>query len=153
MFRMKCSTSSLGPIGQVHASALSWMMTSQMRTSYHTYENRTLSMLLLLLDSHSNLLQFLLNKTLTRLHARQSPRCTHITAARWRIKIIIQMAQITAAKHTAMCAFWQNLLVQHRPTFPFQSRLLVCFCGIGLKPTLTTPQVYRVYIYIYIQCN
>ena len=26
MFRMKCSTSSLGPIGQVHASALSWMM-------------------------------------------------------------------------------------------------------------------------------
>ena len=96
---MECSTSSLDPIGQVHASALSWMMTSQMRTSYHTYENRTLSMLLLL-DSHSNLLQFLLNKTLTRLHARQSPRCTHITAARWekniamfaeRIKIIVQI--------------------------------------------------------------
>jgi len=218
MFRMNC------PATQVLASAYGkrWDSMFMPWSALHRhlaqldkcmqYENRSLSMLLLLLHSHSNLLQFLLNKTLTRLHARQSPRCTHITAARWdkiiatfaeriegsatkeisytswrnqlksiwnhekskqislkssseisptlqphpllqhmtsfwgksrwnqreirksrtpkllvadpseRIKIIIQMAQITAVKHTAMCAFWQNLLVQHRrSTFSSQS--------------------------------
>jgi len=104
-------------------------------TSYHTYENWTFPTL----DSHSNLLQFMLNETLTRLHARQSARTmlhtggtnsyvcrkNQISSFRWH-------KYFTAVKHTAVCAFWQNLLVQHRPTFPSQSWLLVslhcCTC-------------------------